>query len=162
MSGRLRVRLRKSTISYTARARGTVRALGLHHVNDTAEVPDNDATRGMVRAVRFLVDSEAVAEPAGGEPADRRATAARGPRAAAKQEAAAKPEPAVKPHPAVKPRAGVERRAASEAGSATGPEATADAGATTGPEETADAGVIEAPQAAPAPAKRARSREEKA
>ncbi len=60
MPGRLRVRLRKSPISYTAQARGTVRALGLHRLNDTSELPDNPAVRGMVRAVRFLVEVEEI------------------------------------------------------------------------------------------------------
>jgi large subunit ribosomal protein L30 len=63
MSSRLRVRLRKSPISYTQRTWGTVRALGLHKVNDTVEVPDNPATRGMVRAIRFLVEVEPVGAP---------------------------------------------------------------------------------------------------
>jgi large subunit ribosomal protein L30 len=63
MSSRLRVRLRKSPISYTREAHGTLRALGLRRINDVAEVPDNPATRGMVRAVRFLVDVEEVAAP---------------------------------------------------------------------------------------------------
>ncbi|MGC8633681.1 MAG: 50S ribosomal protein L30 [Candidatus Limnocylindrales bacterium] len=62
MAGKLRVRLRKSPISYTAKAHGTVRALGLHRIRETVEVPDNPATRGMVRAVRFLVEVETVAE----------------------------------------------------------------------------------------------------
>ena len=62
MPGKLRVRLRKSPISYTAKAHGTVRALGLHRIRETVEVPDNPATRGMVRAVRFLVDVETVPE----------------------------------------------------------------------------------------------------
>jgi large subunit ribosomal protein L30 len=35
-----------------------VRALGLHRIGDTVEVPDNPATRGMVRQVRFLVTVE--------------------------------------------------------------------------------------------------------
>ena len=62
MPDRLRVRLRKSPISYTAKTRGTVRALGLHRLHETVEVPDNPATRGMVRAVAFLVDVEEVSE----------------------------------------------------------------------------------------------------
>jgi len=41
--------------------RGTVRALGLHRIGDTVVVPDNDATRGMVRQVRFLVTVEEIA-----------------------------------------------------------------------------------------------------
>ena len=63
MSARMRVRLLKSPISYTAKTRGTVRALGLHHVNDVSELPDNPATRGMVRAVRFLVEVEPAEAP---------------------------------------------------------------------------------------------------
>jgi large subunit ribosomal protein L30 len=60
MSPKLRVRLRKSPISYRQEARGTLRALGLRHINDIVEVADNPATRGMVRAVRFLVDVEEI------------------------------------------------------------------------------------------------------
>lgn len=66
MPARLRVTLRKSPISYTAQARGTVRALGLHRIGQTVEVADDPAMRGQVRAVRFLVDVEEV--PAGGAP----------------------------------------------------------------------------------------------
>jgi len=60
MAARLRVTQIKSTISHVARNRATIRALGLHHIGDTVEVPDNDATRGMVRQVRFLVTVEEV------------------------------------------------------------------------------------------------------
>ena len=60
MAARLRVTLRKSPISYTARARGSVRALGLHRIGQSVELPDNPAVRGMARAVRFLVDVEEV------------------------------------------------------------------------------------------------------
>jgi large subunit ribosomal protein L30 len=62
MAGKLRVTLRKSPISYTARARATVRSLGLHRIGQTVEVVDDPVTRGMVRAVRFLVVTEAVDE----------------------------------------------------------------------------------------------------
>jgi len=55
MPGSVRVTLRKSPIGYTAATRGTVRALGLRRVGQTVDVVDNDATRGMLRAVRFLV-----------------------------------------------------------------------------------------------------------
>ena len=64
MAGKLRVTQTKSTISHIARTRGTIRALGLDRIGDTVEVPDNDATRGMVRQVRFLV--EVVELPEGG------------------------------------------------------------------------------------------------
>ena len=38
--------------------RDTIRALGLHRIGDAVVVPDNDAIRGMVRQVRFLVSVE--------------------------------------------------------------------------------------------------------
>jgi large subunit ribosomal protein L30 len=58
MAGRLRVTQVKSTISHIARNRATVRALGLKRIGDSVVVPDNEATRGMVRQVRFLVSVE--------------------------------------------------------------------------------------------------------
>jgi large subunit ribosomal protein L30 len=63
MAGSLRVTQVKSTISHIARNRATIRALGLHGIGSTAVVPDNPATRGMVRQVRFLVTVEEL--PAG-------------------------------------------------------------------------------------------------
>ena len=60
MPGKLRVTQIKSTISHIARNRATVRALGLKRIGHTVEVPDNPATRGMVRQVRFLVTVEEV------------------------------------------------------------------------------------------------------
>ncbi len=63
MPGKLRVRQTKSTISHVARNRATIRALGLRRIGDTVEVPDNEATRGMVRQVRFLVTVEELPEP---------------------------------------------------------------------------------------------------
>jgi len=62
MAARLRLTLHKSPISYNAKARGTVRALGLRRVGQAVEVPDNPATRGMARAIRFLVDVEELPE----------------------------------------------------------------------------------------------------
>jgi large subunit ribosomal protein L30 len=52
----------RSVISHIARNRGTISALGLHRIGDTVIVPDNQATRGMVRAVRFLVEVEELPE----------------------------------------------------------------------------------------------------
>ena len=84
MPGKLRVRLHKSPISYTAKTRGTVRALGLHRLHETVEVPDNPATRGMVRAVRFLVEVESIpATPEPESPAHHRTAASRSKAAAA-------------------------------------------------------------------------------
>jgi large subunit ribosomal protein L30 len=62
MAGRLRVTQTKSTISQIARNRATVRALGLHRIGDTVEIPDNPATRGMVRQVQFMVAVEELPE----------------------------------------------------------------------------------------------------
>ncbi len=55
MAGKLKVTQVKSTISHIARNRATIKALGLHGIGSSVEVADNDATRGMVRQVRFLV-----------------------------------------------------------------------------------------------------------
>ena len=63
----LRVTWVKSTIGHKAGARGTIRALGLHRLNETVEVADNPVTRGMLRRVAFLVT---VAEPKGVKPAE--------------------------------------------------------------------------------------------
>ena len=56
--GTLRVTQIKSSISHIGRNRATLRALGLHGIGSSVEVPANDATRGMVRQVRFLVTVE--------------------------------------------------------------------------------------------------------
>ena len=60
----LRVRWIKSTIGHKAGARGTIRALGLHRLNQTVEIPDTPVNRGMIRRVAFLL---AVQEPAAAE-----------------------------------------------------------------------------------------------
>jgi large subunit ribosomal protein L30 len=64
MAARLKVTQTKSTISHIARNRATVKALGLHGIGSTSVIPDNDATRGMVRQVRFLISVEEVADEA--------------------------------------------------------------------------------------------------
>ena len=69
MAGKLRVTQVESTISHIARNRATMRALGLKRIGHTVEVADNDATRGMVLQVRFLVSVEEVAGGAGRDPA---------------------------------------------------------------------------------------------
>ena len=58
MPGKFRVTQTKSSISHIARNRATLKALGLHGIGSSVEVVDNDATRGMVRQVRFLVSVE--------------------------------------------------------------------------------------------------------
>jgi large subunit ribosomal protein L30 len=64
MPGKLRVTQVRSTIGHIARNRATVRALGLRGIGDSVIVPDNPATRGMVRQVRFLVTVEELPESA--------------------------------------------------------------------------------------------------
>jgi large subunit ribosomal protein L30 len=62
MAGKLKVTQTRSTISHIARNRATVKALGLHGIGSSSIVADNDATRGMVRQVRFLVTVEEIAD----------------------------------------------------------------------------------------------------
>ena len=64
MPARLRVTQTRSTIGHIARNRGTIRALGLHGIGSSSVLPDNEAVRGMVRQVRFLVTFEELPESA--------------------------------------------------------------------------------------------------
>ena len=66
MAGKLKVTWVRSTIGHKAAARGTIRALGLHRLNQTVEVADNPMMRGMLRRVAFLLEVE---EPASGRAA---------------------------------------------------------------------------------------------
>jgi large subunit ribosomal protein L30 len=54
----------KSTIGHKDAARGTIRALGLHRLNQTVEVADTPVIRGMLRRVAFLVDVTESERPA--------------------------------------------------------------------------------------------------
>lgn len=54
--GTIRVTLVRSTIGRPKNQEQTVRSLGLRKMNQTVELPDNDAIRGMVAKVRHLVD----------------------------------------------------------------------------------------------------------
>jgi large subunit ribosomal protein L30 len=58
----LRVTWVKSTIGHKEAARGTIRALGLHRLNQTVEIADTPENRGMLRRVAFLLSVE---EPTG-------------------------------------------------------------------------------------------------
>jgi len=51
----LKVTWVKSTIGHRVGAHGTIRALGLHRLNETVEIVDNPVNRGMIRRVAFLV-----------------------------------------------------------------------------------------------------------
>jgi large subunit ribosomal protein L30 len=54
----IRATYRKSAIGYSEEIRATVRSLGFRRLNQTRELPDNDAVRGMLRKVSFLVAVE--------------------------------------------------------------------------------------------------------
>ena len=56
----LRITLVKSTIGAVQKHKKTVEALGLRKLNKTVELPDNAATRGMVKQVQHLVKVEEV------------------------------------------------------------------------------------------------------
>jgi large subunit ribosomal protein L30 len=68
MAAKLRVTQIRSSISHIARNRATLRALGLRGIGSSVEVPANDATRGMVRQVRFLVSVEETEGSVAGRP----------------------------------------------------------------------------------------------
>ncbi len=54
----LKVTLVKSPIGAVPKHKKTVEAMGLRKVNKTVELPDNAATRGMIKQVSHLVKGE--------------------------------------------------------------------------------------------------------
>ena len=54
----LRVTLVKSPIGYTKDQKATVRALGLHRMNQTIEHKDSPAIRGMLNKIIHLITIE--------------------------------------------------------------------------------------------------------
>ena len=54
----LKVTLVKSTIGAVPKHKKTVEALGLKKLNKTVVLPDNAATRGMIKKVQHLVKVE--------------------------------------------------------------------------------------------------------
>ena len=56
MAKKLKVTLRKSGIGFDKKQKLVVQGLGLRRVGHTVELPDNDATRGMILKVRHLVE----------------------------------------------------------------------------------------------------------
>ena len=56
----LKITLVKSTIGAVPKHKKTVEALGLKKLNKTVELPDNAATRGMIKQVQHLVKVEEV------------------------------------------------------------------------------------------------------
>ncbi len=61
----LKATLMKSTIGAKPQLRATVESLGFRKMNQTRELPDNPAVRGMLKAVAFLVavDGEPYVRP---------------------------------------------------------------------------------------------------
>jgi large subunit ribosomal protein L30 len=55
---RVKVRWVKSEIGYDRRQRATLRGLGLRRLNQTVEIEDTPAIRGMIRKVIHLVAVE--------------------------------------------------------------------------------------------------------
>ena len=60
MASKLKVTLVKSTIGAIPKQVKTVEALGLHKLNSSNELPDNEAVRGMIWKVRHLVKVEEI------------------------------------------------------------------------------------------------------
>jgi large subunit ribosomal protein L30 len=54
----LKATLKKSAIGARPEIRATVQSLGFRRMNQTRELPDNPAVRGMLRSVQFLVAVE--------------------------------------------------------------------------------------------------------
>ncbi len=58
MAKTLKVTLIRSTIGAVPKNKSTVEAMGLTKLHKTVELPDNAATRGMIRKVNHLVKVE--------------------------------------------------------------------------------------------------------
>lgn len=54
-SKRIRVRQVRSVIGYDRKQRATLRGLGIRRMNQTVEIEDTPATRGMIGKVTHLV-----------------------------------------------------------------------------------------------------------
>jgi len=48
----------KSMIGYKKKAKATLDAMGLKKMNQTVELPDNPAIRGMIKKIEYLVRVE--------------------------------------------------------------------------------------------------------
>jgi large subunit ribosomal protein L30 len=62
---RLRITWIKSSIGYSRRQKGTIRALGLRRLGDVVEQADTPVIRGMVDKVNHLVRVEEIGERQG-------------------------------------------------------------------------------------------------
>jgi large subunit ribosomal protein L30 len=57
---KLRITWVKSSIGYSRRQKGTIRALGLRRLGDVVEQADTPVIRGMVNKVSHLVDVQEI------------------------------------------------------------------------------------------------------
>ena len=60
MADRLKITLIKSTIGAVPKNKATVEAMGLRKIGKSVEMPNNDATKGMLQKVRHLVKVEEI------------------------------------------------------------------------------------------------------
>jgi len=51
----IRATWKKSAIGYSEEMKATIRSLGFKKLNQTRELPDTEAVRGMLRKVSFMV-----------------------------------------------------------------------------------------------------------
>ena len=58
MAKTLKVTLVKSPLGAVPKHKKTVIAMGLRKLHQTVELPDNDATRGMIKQVEYMVKVE--------------------------------------------------------------------------------------------------------
>ena len=58
MANTLNVTLVKSPIGAVPKHKKTIEAMGLRKMHKTVELPDNDATRGMIKQVEYMVKVE--------------------------------------------------------------------------------------------------------
>ena len=58
MADKIKVTLVKSPIGAVPKQRATVEALGLRKMNKTVELPNNAATKGMIKQVEYLLKVE--------------------------------------------------------------------------------------------------------
>jgi large subunit ribosomal protein L30 len=56
LDNKLKITWKKSAIGYQENQKRTIEALGLKRLGHTVEQPDNRAVRGMINAVRHLVE----------------------------------------------------------------------------------------------------------
>ena len=60
MADKLKITLIKSTIGAVPKNKATVEAMGLKKIGKSVEMPNNDATKGMLQKVRHLVKVEEI------------------------------------------------------------------------------------------------------